>query len=150
MMRLSMTLGMMIVCATPVLAFPLGFGIGLRLGGSTTKPSGLLVGVDAAIPALSLGRGLKTRVDFDTWGQPTSGWDRTSGGKAVAVCQIASTLGGYYGAGLGYSRIRTGGVADDGPEIKLVGGVNILGLGVEANAHIGKRTVWTGMLRLRF
>lgn len=150
MRRLALFIGLLGACALPVSALPLGVGIGLRLGGATTQPTGLLVGADVTLPYLSLGRGLKTRVDFDTWGQPTSGWDRTSGGKAAAVCQIASTLGGYYGAGLGYSRIRTGGVADEGPEIKLIGGINLLGLGFEANAHIGKRTVWTGMLRLRF
>lgn len=150
MIRVAACIGLLVTCAVAAPALPLGVGIGLRLGGATTDPSGLLVGADVTVPSLSLGRGLKTRVDFDTWGQPTSGWDRSSGGKAAAVCQIAGTLGGYYGAGIGYSRIRTRGVADDGPELKLVGGINLLGLGFEANAHIGKRTVWTGMLRLKF
>ncbi len=150
MKRAALCLILLATAPTSASALPLGFGIGLRLGGATTRPSGLLIGVDATIPALSLGPGLKTRFDFDTWGQPLSGWDTDSGGKAVAICQIGGTLLGYYGAGLGYSRIRDDGLRHDGPEIKLIGGVNVLGMGLEVNAHLGKQTVWTGMMRIRF
>ncbi|MBM3492712.1 MAG: hypothetical protein FJX72_00090 [Armatimonadetes bacterium] len=150
MKRLALCIVLCVGSALPACALPLGFGIGIRLGVATTRPSGVLVGLDATIPTISLGRGMKTRFDFDMWGQPTSGWDRTSGGKAVAVCQIVDGIIGYYGAGIGYSRIRTEGMGHDGPELKLVSGMSLLGLGFEVNAHIGKLTVWTGMLRLKF
>ncbi len=150
MKRAALCLILLTAAPVSASALPFGFGIGLRLGGAATRPSGLLVGVDATIPALSLGPGLKTRFDFDTWGQPLSGWDSSSGGKAAGVCQIGGTILGYYGGGIGYSRIHDGRQRHDGPEIKLIGGVNVMGLGLEVNAHIGKRTVWTGMMRFAF
>ena len=150
MKRTALCLIMLMAAPVTASTLPLGFGVGLRLGGAATQPSGLLIGVDATIPALSLGPGLKTRFDFDTWGQPLSGWDSSSGGKAVTVCQIGGTILGYYGAGIGYSRLRDDGIRLDGPEIKLVGGVQLLGIGLEVNTHIGKQTVWTGMMRIRF
>jgi hypothetical protein len=150
MKRTALCIVLCALWAGPACALPLGFGIGLRLGAATTRPAGVLVGVDATIPAISLAPGLKTRVDFDLWGQPAAGWDRDAGGKAVAICQMTGTMLGYYGAGLGYSRIKTNGLAYDGPEIKLVAGVNLLSLGLEVNAHIGKLTVWTGMVRMKF
>jgi hypothetical protein len=150
MKRILLSLALIAGLSASSSALPLGFGVGLHIGGAANKPSGLLVGADVTIPTLSLSRGLKTRLDFDTWGQPFSGWDSSSGGKAAAVCQVGGTLMGYVGAGIGYSRFRVEGVGYDGPELKLIGGVNLLGLGLEVNAHIGKMTVWTGMMRIRF
>jgi len=135
---------------TSALSLPLGFGIGLRLGGATTQVSGLLVGVDATVPSLSLLHGFKTRVDFDTWGQPMSGWDRSTGGTAATVCQVVDGLIGYYGFGVGFSRLRLHGDAYEGPEAKLLSGLNVLGLGLEVNLHLGKIRAWTGMVRFRF
>jgi hypothetical protein len=139
-----------IAASRPSQALPLGFGIGLRLGGATSNASGLLVGVDATVPTISFLHGFKTRVDFDTWGQPMSGWDRSTGGTAATVCQVVDGLIGYYGFGVGYSRLRLHGDAYEGPEAKLLSGLNVLGLGLEVNLHIGKIRAWTGMARFRF
>jgi len=127
-----------------------GLGFALRLGGATTRTSGLLIGADLGIPSFALLPGFRSRVDADTWGQPTSGWDRSNGGRAVTLCQLQSALAGYYGVGAGYSRLRSRGETYEGLELKLVLGLQLIGAGVEANWHIGKISTWTGMLRFGF
>lgn len=131
-------------------ALPGGVGLGLRIGGATRQTSGLLLGLDVGVPGLSFFKGLKSRVDVDTWGQPTSGWDRSNGGTAVAFMQMADGVVGYVGIGAGYSRLRLHGASYEGPELKLAAGANVLGLGLEANYHVGKIATWTGMVRFRF
>lgn len=152
MRRLALLAVIVAACAWPMRAdaLPLGFGLGIRLGGAASGASGLLVGVDATVPGFALLKGFKTRLDFDTWGQPTSGWDRSNGGAAAAVCQVVDGIIGYYGFGAGYSRLRMRGDSYEGPELKLITGMNILGLGLEANYHVGKVSAWTGMVRFRF
>jgi len=126
-------------------------GVGLRLGGATQNTSGLLLGMDFRVPGYSILPGFRTRLDFDTWGQPTSGWDRTNGGIAATFSQVADVLSvGYIGVGAGYARLRSHGDSHSSPELKLIAGVNILGATVEANYHIGEISTLTGMVRLRF
>jgi len=139
------------LCSTaPARALPLGFGLGIRLGGATTRATGALAGVDVTVPGLALFDGFKGRIDLDTWGQLTSGWDRSSGGIAATFNQVVNGIVGYYGVGGGFSRIRIHGVAYEGPELKLIGGFNLLGMGFEVNYHMGKVSTWTGLVRFRF
>lgn len=149
-LRLLVLVALLIVAGTRARSLPLGLGVGLRVGGATENTSGLLLGMDFSVPGFSLFHGLKTRLDFDTWGQPTSGWDRSNGGIAAIFSQLADGGVGYVGVGGGVSRIRSHGTSHTGVELKFIAGMNLLGLGVEANYHVGRISTWTGMIRFRF
>jgi len=125
-------------------------GIGLRIGGATQNTSGLLLGMDFRVPGYSVLPGFSSRLDFDTWGQPTSGWDRTNGGIAATFSQVSGIVSGYFGFGIGYARMRSHGDSHSSPELKLIAGVNVLATTIEANYHIGEISTLTGMVRFRF